>query len=169
MYVPTGFWKTELGDVDVIVHDKCFHVFYLNIPTHDGVSHLTSMDGLNWTEQPMAISTGNPGEFDDDNIWTMGVFEHEGTFFMLYTGLMRQERGKHQRVGLATSKDLFTWTKHNKNPVACADLRWYEAEVDPTHRVDWRDPKVFKENGVLHAVVSARAGTGPMNRRGCAG
>jgi beta-fructofuranosidase len=169
MHIPSGFWKNELGDIDVIAHDDCIHAFYLSIPSHDRVGHLLSRDGLNWTEERPAVVTGDPGDFDDDHIWTMGVFEHAGTFFMLYTGICRKERGKIQRVGLATSKDLFHWTKHVKNPVACADLRWYEAAVDATHRVDWRDPKVFVEDGVMHAVISARANTGPANRRGCAG
>jgi len=169
MYIPPGFWKTELGDIDVIVHDDVFHVFHLCIPSHDRVAHLTSRDGLNWKDEGTALVAGEPGEFDDDQIWTMGVFEFNSRFFMLYTGLSKKERGKIQRVGLATSGDLHTWTKHDRNPVACADARWYEADVDTTHRVDWRDPKVLVDNGVLHAVVSARASTGPSNRRGCAG
>ncbi len=169
MHIPTGFWKNELGDIDVIAHQDLLHAFYLSLPSHDRVGHLVSRDGLNWTEERAALTTGTPGDFDDDQIWTMGVFEFQGTFFMLYTGLCRRERGKVQRVGLATSGDLRTWTKHAKNPVACADPRWYEATVDATHRVDWRDPKVFVEDGLLHAVISARANTGPANRRGCAG
>jgi len=132
MYIPPGFWNNELGDIDVIVHDDVFHMFHLCIPSHDRVAHLTSSDGLNWAEAGTAITTGDPGEFDDDQIWTMGVCEFNGRFLMLYTGLCRKEQGKVQRVGLAVSDDLHTWTKHVGNPVACADPRWYEAEVDAT-------------------------------------
>ena len=169
MYVPAGFWKDGLGDIDVIAQGDDLHAFYLSIPSHDRVGHLTSRDGLTWAEQKAAIHTGDPGDFDDDQIWTMGVFEHAGRFFMLYTGLAMKEQGKVQRVGLATSDDLFTWTKAGANPVLCADPRWYEAEPDATHRVDWRDPWVYSEGGVLHGVISARSNQGPLHRRGCAG
>lgn len=169
MHIPSGFWKNELGDIDVIAHGDVIHVFYLSIPSHDRVGHLVSRDGLTWAEERPAIVTGDPGEFDDDQIWTMGVCERGGIFFMLYTGISRRDRGKVQRAGLATSKDLVVWTKHSRNPVACADPRWYEAAADGTHRVDWRDPKPFVENGLMHAVISARSNAGPFNRRGCAG
>ncbi len=169
MLIHAGFNKAEIGDQDVIVHDGCIHLFHLSLPSHDRVAHLTSTDGINWTAQPPALLTGNPGDFDDDHIWTMGVCRHQGKFFMLYTGLCAAERGKVQRVGVAVSDDLFHWTKHPGNPVACADPRWYEATADATCRVDWRDPKPFVEDGVLHAVISARSNQGPANRRGCAG
>lgn len=169
MHIPTGFWRDGLGDIDVFAHGDELHVFYLCIPSHDRVEHLVSKDGLTWREAPHAIHTGNPGEFDSDQIWTMGVFEKEGVFHMLYTGLSSRERGKVQRVGLATSHDLYTWEKYPGNPVACADPRWYHAEPGQKQRVDWRDPFVFQENGTLHAVVSARSLNGPSSRRGCAG
>lgn len=168
MHIPYGFWKDGLGDIDVIAHGDILHVFYLCIPSHDRVGHLTSRDGLTWEEQPAAIHTGAPGDFDDDQIWTMGVFAHQGRFFMLYTGIRMKERGKVQRIGLAVSDDLLHWTKHDQNPVMEADPRWYESVADATHRVDWRDPSVFSENGILHGVLSARANRGPASRRGCA-
>jgi beta-fructofuranosidase len=169
MHIPSGFFKDGLGDIDVITHGDMIHAFYLSIPSHDRVGHLTSRDGLTWAEQPAAIYTGAPGDFDDDQIWTMGVFVHQGRFFMLYTGIAMKDRGKVQRIGLAVSDDLMVWTKHDKNPVIEADPRWYEAGVDGTHRVDWRDPWVYGENGKLYGVISARANQGPVNRRGCAG
>lgn len=169
MHIPQGFWKDGMGDIDVIAHDGVFHAFYLAIPSHDRVGHLTSRDGLNWKEEPAALHTGAPGAFDDDQIWTMGVFEHEGRFFMLYTGLAMKERGKAQRVGLATSDDLFTWTRHGTGPVAEADGRWYHATTGSKSRIDWRDPWVYSEDGVLHGLVTARTNQGPENRRGCVG
>ncbi len=172
MHIPTGFNKEGMGDIDVIAHEGVLHVFYLCLYSHDRVGHLTSTDGLNWKEEPAALHTGAPGAFDDDQIWTMGVFAHKGKFFMLYTGLAMKERGKVQRVGLATSDDLFTWTRHGDGPVAEADARWYHATVDAKSRVDWRDPWVFAEDGVLHGLVTARKGDGawePEGLRGCVG
>jgi len=169
MHIPGGFWKNGLGDIDVIAHDGVLHAFYLCIPSHDRVGHLTSRDGILWEEQPFALHTGDPGDFDDDQIWTMGVFQNGQKFFMLYTGLSIRDRGKIQRVGLATSENLVSWQKHPANPVLTADPRYYEAQSDARHRVDWRDPYVFCDNGTLHGVISARTNTGPKNRRGAAG
>ncbi|MCF7853413.1 MAG: hypothetical protein K9N51_01345 [Candidatus Pacebacteria bacterium] len=170
MYVPPGFWSNEKGDIDVIVHKGMIHVFYLCVPSHDTVGHIVSSDGLVWKQARRALRTGEPGDFDDDQIWTMGVFEMNGTFFMLYTASCREEAGKVQRVGLAVSDDLYAWTKHAGNPVIEADPRWYHATRDNTKRVDWRDPKVLVEDGVAHGVICARAAAGASwNRRGCVG
>ena len=49
---------------------------------------------------------------------------------MFYTGTSSAEGGLVQRIGLATSSDLITWTKHPDNPVMVADSRWYEG-LDP--------------------------------------
>ncbi len=167
IYIPSGWFSaTELGDVEVIFHKGYFHIFHLNLPSHDVVSHIVSKDGFEWQPLPNAIHVGNPGEFDDDQIWTMGVFRYKKKFFMLYTGLSKLEEGLFQRVGLAISDDLVNWEKWSKNPVSIADKRWYESKIGPTG-VDWRDPFVFEENGVLHALVSARENKGPLSRRGC--
>jgi beta-fructofuranosidase len=169
MHIPEGFWKNGLGDIEVIFHEGVLHAFYLCLGSHDGVGHLTSKDGLVWQEQACVLYPGGPGEFDGDQIWTMGVFQLRGRFFMLYTGLALQERGKIQRVGLAVSDDLYHWEKYAGNPVLEADPRYYEATADAENRIDWRDPFVFQENGLLHGVICARVNRGPFLRRGAAG
>lgn len=167
MYYSPGYQASEVGDVDVIVHEDRIHLFHLTLPNHDVVGHLVSDDGLTWQTLPNALTTGDPGSFDDDQIWTMGTFEHEGRFFMLYTALSRAENGCVQRTGLATSDDLVHWRKHDGNPVAEADGRWYEARREESGRVNWRDPFVFEAGGVLHCLMVARENHGPMSRRGC--
>jgi beta-fructofuranosidase len=157
----------EIGDFEIVTHQDRLHLFYLSLPSHDLVGHLVSDDGLNWQQLPHALRTGNPGEFDDDQIWTMGMFELRGKWFMLYTS--NQKGGRVQVVGLATSDDLIHWTKHDKNPVACADPRWYEATQTGNYRVDWRDPHITFHDGKLHAFICARENQGPLNHRGCAG
>lgn len=172
MYVSTGWNASEMGDVDVIAHDGRIHVFYLSLPSHDVVAHVVSDDGLTWQRLPNAITTGEPGAFDDDQIWTMGTFAHASRFFMLYTALGKAEAGLLQRVGLATSDDLIHWQKYPGNPVIEADPRWYEARIErdgERGRVDWRDPFVYEEDGILHGLISARENVGASNRRGCVG
>jgi hypothetical protein len=45
---------------------------------------------------------------------------------MLYSGINRSEGGLVERIGLATSADLFVWQKEPANPILEADPRWYE-------------------------------------------
>ena len=56
-------------------------------------------------------------------LWTMHVSpdpHHVGRWRMFYTGLSRREQGRLQRIGLATSEDLFHWSKA---PVDWRDTR----------------------------------------------
>ncbi|MBI2194478.1 MAG: hypothetical protein HYU36_21075 [Planctomycetes bacterium] len=165
MYLTPTANRNEIGDIEAIYHEGRFHVFHLALPSHDAVGHLISEDGLTWQQLPAAVRTGEPDEFDGDQIWTMGVVKFRGMFFMLYTAL--SERGRMQRVGLATSRDLVRWEKYGGNPVASADPRWYEATPERC-RVDFRDPHIVEVDGVLHAFVAARENEGILNRRGCA-
>lgn len=166
MYFTPGLNQNELGDFDVIEHDGRLHLFYLSLPSHDAISHLVSDDGINWQPLPIALRTGDPGESDDDQLWTMGVFQHAGRWHMLYTA--NQNRGLYQVINLALSDDLIHWTKYENNPVIKPDPRWYEAHQHEAYRIDWRDPHVVEHNGVLHGFLCARENQGPLNMRGCA-
>jgi len=88
---------------------------------------------------------------------------------MLYTALARAEDGMVQRTALAISDDLIRWRKHDRNPVAQADGRWYEIEPGPLSMTSWRDPKPIKVGDTWYAAVNARTSTGPIMRRGCVG
>ncbi len=169
MLMTRGWLAGELGDVDVVVHEERLHLFYLNVPSHDTISHVVSDDGMTWTPLPNALHVGNPGEPDDDQLWTMHVFRWKGRFHMLYTCLAQAEDGRLQRTGLAVSDDLITWRKAPHNPVAAPDPRWYEADLSSSGRADWRDPFPWIEGDTIHALVCAHEKDGPFNRRGCVG
>lgn len=167
MYFNEGIVPNEIGDFEIVENDGQLHLFYLMLPSHDGIGHLVSDNGLDWRPLPTAIRTGDPGEFDGDQIWTMGVCRFRGTWFMLYTANLKN--GRYQVTGLATSKDLIRWTRHKNNPVAAPDPRWYEAKQRGRYRIDWRDPHIIERNGKLHAFLCARENKGLLNHRGCAG
>jgi beta-fructofuranosidase len=91
---------------------------------------------------------------------------------MLYTGTSTAERGAIQRIGLATSADLRSWSRHPGNPVIQSDGRWYE-QLDPTvwpHEA-WRDPWVFADEAGTgwHALITARGRSGLSSQRGVIG
>lgn len=167
MYFANGMNPDEIGDFEIVAHQGRLHAFYLTLPNHQQVGHLVSDDGLNWQPMPPAIFTGHPGDFDEDQIWTMGIFRRDKQWVMLYTA--NQKRGKVQVIGQAVSDDLVTWSKPKHNPVAAPDPRWYEMDLGGNYRADWRDPHITFHNGVYHAFLCARRNQGLKNHRGCAG
>jgi len=160
---------SEIGDVEVFPNGDELHLFHLTLPNHDVVQHLVSTDGLAWRLLPPALRTSDPGASDDDQIWTMSVTARDGRYYMLYTALAIAERGRVQRTALAISDDLITWTKSERNPVGEADPRWYEADLQATGSVSWRDPKPVLAGDTYYAAVCAREKGGPLLRRGCVG
>jgi len=166
MYSSQGVSLSDVGDIELFPHGDDLHLFHLTLPNHDVVQHLVSTDGLAWKRLPAAIRTGDPGESDDDQIWTMSVTERDGRFYMLYTALSFAEHGRVQRANLAISDDLIHWQKVDHNPVGEADPRWYETTPDTRGMVSWRDPKPIKVGDTYYATVCAREKSGPFMRRG---
>ena len=141
MYVPRGYFSSEIAGHIVVVPDgDVLDLFHLTFPNHDVVAHMVSPDGLAWKRLPPALTTGTPGQWDDDMIWDICVAEHHGAFHMLYTGIEQTYSVWRQRIGLAVSHDLIHWEKDPNNPVAEADARWYETRTEGRVRPGWRDP-----------------------------
>lgn len=172
MYSGRGFREWEIGDIDVIEHNGTFHLFHLVIPNHDYIAHAVSDDGINWTRVKNAIYTSEPGGWDDDMVWTMHIsIADEGGFEMFYTGLSLKEHGLVQRIGRATSDDLYDWTKDEAAPFPLeATGKFYESK-SATDRgwVSFRDPFIYRDEEREWLLMAARTSHGPINRRGCVG
>jgi beta-fructofuranosidase len=178
MYSDVGFEPRNIGDVDVIFHEGVFHLFHLVLPNHDYIAHAISEDGLNWKRIENALFIGHPGAWDDDALWTMNVSadpDRPGSWRMFYTGLARKERGRVQRVGLATSDDLIHWTKvgggdDDPYPLDVADggETFYESSLHEGRKwVSFRDPLFYCDGEDRFLLVSGRVKYGPVIRRGC--
>jgi hypothetical protein len=127
-------------------------------------SHGTSRDLRRWEYHPPVLSIsendypdGN-GKYEDRNIWAPHVIHHEGTYYMFYTSV-----NKHvsQSVSLATSKDLFNWKKHDKNPIVTlegADWAYWKRDG----WADFRDPAILKDGDTFYMYCTAYA----KDRRG---
>jgi beta-fructofuranosidase len=165
------FWIADTG--------SDYHLFFLNAPRSLGdpnlrhhsavVGHAVSSDLVHWKELDHALEPGPEGAWDDVAIWTGSVIRGDDAWYMFYTGSSTREGALIQRIGLATSPDLMTWTKHAANPIIEADPAWYE-QLDTTawHDQAWRDPWVFADpdGDGYHALITARASTGPVDARG---
>ncbi|GKX33901.1 MAG: glycosyhydrolase [Rhizobiaceae bacterium MnEN-MB40S] len=176
MYASHGFLRSDIGDVDIVCHEGVYHLFHLVLPNHDFIAHAVSKDGMAWNRVRNALFVGEPGEWDDDMLWTMHVSpdpEKPGSWRMFYTGLSRAEFGRVQRVGLARSDDLYHWKRcDNGNYPLEIDGRFYESSADEGRKwVSFRDPFFYRdeESGERLLLSSARINEGPIIRRGCVG
>ena len=171
MYAGSGFSDWEIGDITVIVYKGTYHLFHLIIPNHDYIAHAISRDGMSWKRVKNALFVGDPGDWDDDMLWTMHVYEDNDKFFMYYTGLQRKDRGVISRIGLAESSDLLHWEKRNQQhfPIEPKGVVYETATSNPRTWLSFRDPFRFDYQGETYLLVDARAITGPVSRRGCVG
>lgn len=171
MYSGSGFSEWEIGDITVIIHRGVYHLFHLIIPNHDYIAHAVSTDGISWNRVNNALFVGNPGEWDDDMLWTMHVCEVNEKFEMYYTGLQRRDRGGMSRIGLAVSDNLIDWKKSTKNifPIEPKGIYYEALNTNPRKWLSFRDPFRFDFKGEIYLLLCARSTSGPVSRRGCVG
>jgi beta-fructofuranosidase len=172
-----------LWDFWLVQDGPDYHVFYLQAPSsldraelrhfHPSIGHAVSQDLRRWEVLPDALAPNPSAAWDDYTTWTGSVLRHEGVWFMFYTGTSRADEGLVQRIGLATSTDLVSWTRYGEHPrLCCDDGGWYE-RLDRARWRDeaWRDPWVFRDEarGDFHAYFTARSRFGPEDGRSVIG
>lgn len=100
----------KAGDVIPFFWKGSYHLFYLKGPDW---GHIVSQDLLHWQELPKALVKGaDPQGPDWESIWTGSIVEHNGTFFLFYTGKNSNDPLGDQKVMQARSTDLIHWEKH---------------------------------------------------------
>ena len=106
-----------------------------------------SADLTHWSLAEDALAPAASPAFDDMATWTGSVARGpDGTWFMFYSGGGSRERSLKQRIGRATSADLYRWDRHPASPVLETDSRWYEQLPGaPWPDEAWRDPWVFPD------------------------
>ncbi len=171
MYSGSGFSDWEIGDITVLMNKGIYHLFHLIIPNHDYIAHAVSTDGISWKRVNNALFVGNPGDWDDDMLWTMHVVEVNGSFEMYYTGLQRKDRGIMSRIGYAESNNLIDWTKNRKSifPIGPTGIFYENYKTNPRTWLSFRDPFRFEYQGEVYLLIAARTISGPVSRRGCVG
>jgi len=157
------------------------HVFYLKAPKAIGdpderhwnvsIGHAVSTDLRNWTVVKDALAPSDTSAWDDKSTWTGSIVRRGDSWVMMYTGTSHAEEGLVQRVGMATSTDLFDWDRL-PDPVLVADPEHYETLfVDMWHDEAWRDPWLFSDpsDGQMQVFLTARANEGGRFDRGVVG
>ena len=115
-----------LNDHCLIRHAGLWHMFGITGSVEDptrreaSFAHATSPDLQRWEIQsdPLQATGAWP---EDMGIIAPCVIEHQGRFFMYYSGV---DKWTIQRLCLATSHDLYTWDRYPGNPLIVPSLSW---------------------------------------------
>ena len=120
-------------------------------PMHWG--HAKTTDFIRWEFLPAALAPDAP--YDQDGCFSGGaVVLPDGRHLLMYTGVEVRPEGEFQTQCLAIG-DGINYEKYEGNPVlTAADL------PEGSSARDFRDPKLWQENGVYHAVAVNRGKDG---------
>jgi beta-xylosidase len=95
-----------------------YHLFFHTEDHGTGtyIEHYTSSD-LQSLEYVDPALYKNPDGWDSYGLWAPHVIRSGGTYYMFYTGIdgHGSDPSTRQRIGLATSADLETWTRYPVN------------------------------------------------------
>ncbi len=128
-----------------------YHMFYQYNPNgafHGTIhwGHAVSDDLVHWDDLPIALAPTPDGP-DKDGCWTGCAVDDEGVPTLVYSGVFPQS------VCVATgSADMLTWQKNERNPV----IEGPPPDVRRAAGGDFRDPYVWREDGVWYMVIGSR-------------
>lgn len=101
--------------------DGTWHMFGItheepaNPEDEDNFAHATAPSLMGpWTKQPFALSV-DPTYHNETHLWAPHVINHDGTYYMFYNG--GGDDHTQYAISLATSKDLFHWTRYPGGPL----------------------------------------------------
>lgn len=115
-----------LKDYYVFKDGDTFHLFYnvgnagesqqwFEPGNEKAFGHATSKDFKTWKHHPRVLDVV-PGTWEGMVVSAPSIIKHEGVYYMFYTGFDDRVPGS-QTIGLATSRNLFKWQRHEGNPV----------------------------------------------------
>jgi predicted GH43/DUF377 family glycosyl hydrolase len=137
-----------LKDFFVYKDGDTYHLFY-NIGLADGkqewqlpgneemFGHATSTDLKDWEYHPGIMIT-QPLTWEEATVSAPTIVKRGDTYWMAYTGF---DREANQRMGLATSTDLFNWERYEGNPL---DIEPEWTSWQPQGWADFRDPHLLE-------------------------
>jgi beta-fructofuranosidase len=152
-FSPRSGWMNDPNGL--VERDGVHHLFFQHnpdAPVHANMhwGHATSTDLLTWTEQPIALTPGDAGDYDRDGVFSgCAVTLDTGGVVLVYSA----HRDGRQLPAIATTSDptLNRWVKSPANPVATIP-----AELGLT---DHRDHSVLRAGDRWRQVLAAGVDT----------
>ena len=149
---PTGWINDPNG---FSFYDGQIHLFYQYHPynrewgpMHWG--HSVTCDMIQWEQLPAALAPDE--EYDKAGCFSGSAIEADGKHVLVYTGVTRikqpdgsEQDRQNQCIAFGDGKD---YQKYDKNPVMTGEML-----PEGCNRVDFRDPKIWKENDTYYMIV----------------
>jgi hypothetical protein len=165
MLPPSGY---RAKDFAMVRHEGLYHLFYIrrNVSAHPDSTerdfgHAISWDLLNWTQVDPVVPI-RPDKWDNRHVWAPSIVESDGIFYMFYTGVTYEPNvtAGYQRIGVATSTDLFTWNRGDEPLLSCEDTPWAFCN-EASGSTSFRDAYVMRHPQIpgewLHYVSTSLA------------
>jgi hypothetical protein len=138
--IPAGLLSAPNGypkDFALVKRQGLFHVFYIESrPEGDFnyLGHQTSPDLYHWTLKPNVL-VGDRADWNADFVWAPSIVQRDSTYWMFYTGVRKRSEGSclgapFQRIGVATSTDLDSWTMEPESWLGPLEVPWAVQEAD---------------------------------------
>jgi beta-fructofuranosidase len=149
MLPPSGWINDPNGFCTL---DNQYHLFYQYFPF--GVTnelmywgHSISNNLANWSYEGIALSPDK--QYDAQGVFSGTAIERNGQLLLMYTGVSEDENGKSQQAQ-CMAYGIKTFLKYDANPVILPN------QLPPGCRTeDFRDPKIWEENGVYYCLTIA--------------
>jgi beta-fructofuranosidase len=151
----------QVWDFSIIRSDAVYHIFYHSIhettpsaTAADTIWHATSADLQRWELRGPVLVTAGAASWEQGALWAPSVVrdDDQDRWVMLYTG---SDAAMNQRIGLAVSADLDTWTRVGGGPVISPDTTAYIWSSAASWS-DFRDPFLYRQDGKWQVLVTAR-------------
>jgi len=150
----------KIADFATARHNGRDHFFYIERRLQEGTpfypgheiyfGHASTPDFFEW-EVHDPVMLVRPGTWEEAHVWAPVILQERDEFIMAYTGLNRH---LSQNIGLASSQDLFEWTRWSSNPISpCKGAAW--AAWSETDIASCRDPHLFRHDGRVWMSYSA--------------
>lgn len=128
--IPGGTLRPK--DFSLVKKDGYYHLFYIRNntalspdSTERDLGHAVSTDLFHWAQLPPVMPV-RPGHWDNLHVWAPHVFEHEGLWWMFYTGVTHENGvyDRTQRTGVAVSSDLVNWNRYDSPVLDSGQTSW---------------------------------------------
>ncbi len=152
-----GWFPTEFGlkDHSVFWYDGYYYLISIYLPGEQKFAYGRSTDLCNWDDLSPVMETRVPGSWDETAIWAPFVYQENGTFYMVYTGVKGDNYNFTQSIMLATTTnpaDPLSW--QSQGMIFQPDhegMIWQDGEW-----ADCRDPTLVKVDDIYYLYYTGR-------------
>jgi hypothetical protein len=151
VFVPEYPYRAK--EFDIIREGAMFHLFYIRdqrFVSYDSTTvefgHATSVNLTTWDEADPVLHV-RVGQWDNAHMWAPSIVKQGGVYYLFYAAVTNVpgQYASTQRIGVATSPDLWNWTRLDHPIWSCAQVPW--TYCDPTTPLggEFRDPCVIPD------------------------